>query len=693
MIPRARRFQGGGVLLGDALYIERSADRALLDLLLRGEATYVLGPRQVGKSNLRMRVERNLHEQGVRCSAVDLSGLDLPDDADTWYYGILTKIARDLGLPVPLQGWDTTEGQPAAQRFVDFLRDGVMARVPGRLVLFFDEIDATYALPFSRDTFFLALRSIYQERGRCEEFLRLTFCLVGVSRPADLVEHKDMTALNLLQQVFLEDFTLDELRAMLPLLETLGGDPERLLRSVFSWTHGHPAMTQHVCSALSFKGTSTAAEDERVRAIVEERYLARGAEDAILGDVARRFTRSSRTLADIPAALALYRRILKGERITVESDPAGEVLRLVGLAANRHADGGTRLVTRNRIFAQVFDLEWIRAEERARPIVDALFAWLDAGRDSAYLLRGKALIKAQEWAKDRADLTADERGLIDASTGAERAEAHARGEAELAEERRKQAEARAALEQQRREQAEEKTALEQVRHAQVEKEMEARRLHERLVAIVMLVIVGAMIALLLMGREIGRQREQDAKDAKATADLAALADKVASAAAERKKSEASYEAALKDLAEKKQHELEEQKTATEEASRDAKKRVEAAQIRLDSAKEAATTALDKERDLNNGVVNMLTSSSNALLTVVVQANDEVGTTREKLRAAQRENERLIAERFTRDRQIDELTEKLRVLQDNLVLLRMRSGLPITGQNSADPTRQPPPRLH
>lgn len=690
MTARARRFQGGGVLLGDALYIERHADRTLLNLLLRGEATYVLGPRQVGKSNLRMRVERELRRQEVRCSAVDLSGLDQPEDADTWYYGILTKIARDLGLPVPLEGWSATAGQPAAQRFVDFLRDGVMAKVPGRLVLFFDEIDATYALPFSRDTFFLALRSIYQERGRCEEFLRLTFCLVGVSRPADLVEHKDMTALNLLLPVFLEDFTLDELRSTLPLLEGLGGDAERLLRSVFSWTHGHPAMTQHICYELAFRGPSALPEDERVRAIVDEKYLARGAEDSILGDVARRFARSSRTLADIPAALALYRRIIKGERLTVESDPAGEALRLVGLAANRQADGGPRLVLRNRIFAHVFDLEWIRAEEQARPIVDVLFAWLDAGRDSAYLLRGTALEKARGWAKDRADLTAEERDLLEASVDAERAAEHARGEAELAQARREQAEARAELEQQRRKQAEERTALEQIRHAQVEKQMDAKRLHERLVAVVMLLIVGAMIALLLMGREIERQREEDQRDARAKAALTLLADKLAGAITERQSKEREREEAQQSLATM-QEELAKQKTATQQASRDATTRLDAARNRLDNARKEAATALGQERELNDGVVNMLTTSSSALLTLVTQANAEVELARKRVDDIRRENEGLTADNFAKNQQIAELTQKLSQLNDEMMQLRLRSGQAASNRDLPDAARLPLPR--
>ncbi len=695
MTHRARRFQGRGILLGDALYIERRADRTLLDLLLRGEAAYVLGPRQVGKSNLRIRVERELSSQGVRCAAVDLSGLDRPEDAASWYYGILVKIARDLGLPVPLEGWQESAEQPAAQRFIDFLRDGVLAKFPEPVVLFFDEIDATYALPFGRDTFFLALRSAYQERGRWEAFRRLTFCLVGVSRPADLVAHADMTPFGILRQVFVEDFTLDELRPTLPLLEGLGCDPERLLRSVFSWTHGQPAMTQQICEELCFEGPDEAQEDERARRVVEAHYLRRGAaDDPILGDVARRFARSSRTLADVPSALALYRRILKGERVVSSADPASEALRLVGLAAERRADGGLHLGLRNRIFAQVFDVEWIRAQERARPFVDALFAWLDAGRDAAYLLRGRALDKAREWAKDRSDLTVEERDLLDASIDGERAEADSRRAAELSaeqarlmaeqaeveREQRAQAEARAALEQEGRRQAEVRAALEQKGREQAEKRVEVTRLRG---AIGVLALVALFSVLIVAGMSVllSQSRAQEEKDAKLKKQLDEAAGQAVEAGTARREAEEKARIARDDLDTRKQElekQLQKEKSAASLAGEEANNRVNTARSNLLAAEARAQAVLEnerelnkKERELNTGVVNMLSTSSKALLTVVVQANEDIERSRKELEIARGEIARLKSEAFRANEALEESKQKLSSKDSELTEVRLR----------------------
>jgi len=731
MSLRARRFQGRGILLGDALYIERRADRALLDLLLRGEAAYVLGPRQVGKSNLRIRVERQLSSQGVRCAAVDLSGLDRPEDAVSWYYGILVKIARDLGLPVPLQGWLESADQPAAQRFIDFLRDGVLAKIPEPIVLFFDEIDATYALPFGRDTFFLALRSAYQERGRHEAFCRLTFCLVGVSRPADLVAHADMTPFGILRQVFVEDFTLDELRPTLPLLAGLGCDPERLLRSVFSWTHGQPAMTQQICEELCFEGPDEAHEDERARRLVEEHFLKRGAaDDPILSDVARRFARSSRTLADVPAALALYRRILKGERMVSGADPATEALRLVGLAAERHVDGGVRLGQRNRIFAQVFDLDWIRSQERARPFVDALFAWLDAGRDAAYLLRGRALDKAREWAKDRSDLTSEERDLLDASIDGEREEADSRRAAELSadqarlmaeqanvereqraqaearaaleQEGRRQAEARATLEQEGREQAERREALEKEgrehaerRREQAEKQVEVTRLRGMIgiLALVSVIIVAGMSVIIWQGRV------QEERDTKTKQQLDEAAEQAYVAGMKRRAVEELARLAYEDLQIKKQEledQLKKEKSTADLSAQDADARVNTARANLRAAELKAQAVLDnerelnkKERELNKGVVSMLSTSSTALLNVVDQANKDVDRARRELELARREIDGLKSKLFTANEEHEGTKQKLRSTDSDLTLMRLKCEQAPSGH--ALPVPRPSPR--
>src|SRR5262249_9105449 len=57
----------------------------------------------------------------------------------------------------------------------------------GHLVIFLDEIDAVRSLPFRTDEFFAGIRECYNRRSQDPEFNRLTFCLLGVASPSELI--------------------------------------------------------------------------------------------------------------------------------------------------------------------------------------------------------------------------------------------------------------------------------------------------------------------------------------------------------------------------------------------------------------------------------------------------------------------------------------------------------------------------
>src|SRR5205085_11483007 len=78
---------------------------------------------------------------------------------------------------------------------------------PGRLVIFVDEIDAVRSLPFSTDEFFAAIRECYNRRTQDSTFERLTFCLLGVATPSDLIQDTRTTPFNIRRRIELTDFT------------------------------------------------------------------------------------------------------------------------------------------------------------------------------------------------------------------------------------------------------------------------------------------------------------------------------------------------------------------------------------------------------------------------------------------------------------------------------------------------------
>src|SRR5438105_11532555 len=76
-----------------------------------------------------------------------------------------------------------------------------------RLVVFVDEIDYVRSLPFSTDEFFAAIRECYNRRAQDPEFERLTFCLLGVASPSDLIQDTRTTPFNIGRRIELTDFT------------------------------------------------------------------------------------------------------------------------------------------------------------------------------------------------------------------------------------------------------------------------------------------------------------------------------------------------------------------------------------------------------------------------------------------------------------------------------------------------------
>src|SRR5204862_934436 len=126
-----------------------------------------------------------------------------------------------------------------------------LVRCEGAVVIFVDEIDAVRSLPFSTDELFAAIRECYNRRTEDAELARLTFCLLGVSTPSDLIRDTRTTPFNIGRRIELNDFTDTE---AMPLAKGLGhghGNSEVLLERILHWTGGHPYLTQRLCLALA----------------------------------------------------------------------------------------------------------------------------------------------------------------------------------------------------------------------------------------------------------------------------------------------------------------------------------------------------------------------------------------------------------------------------------------------------------
>ncbi|MEZ4405445.1 MAG: AAA-like domain-containing protein [Polyangiales bacterium] len=424
-VPEPPIFQEGLELAAGAFYLPREADTELPKRLLRGEFCAVLAPRQTGKSSLRARTERALQDAGVRTFSVDLSslGIDSVEDGDDvrsmWYFTVATRISEVASLGGELEAVWSRESLSAHERFRAFLREQVACR-DTPTVVFLDEIDRTLSLPFERDDFFGLIREVSNGRATQEAWSTLTFCVLGVATPGELVrDPRRAGTLVTGSVVTLDDFSRAELAPLAEGLATLPGKPDAYLDAVYEWTQGHPSMTQRLCHALVTRRPNAADETSAVKELVERIYLANGlVEDTILRETDLRFAHGSGAITEDQRdrLLELYERVLTAkdgiEVVTANDDHFA--LRISGVVSFR--DG--RLRPRNAIFASVLGQAWIARQLRDRPYLSRAQKWADTEQED-WLLRGPELRELSEWASKREDLLLVERQYLSAAQSAE----------------------------------------------------------------------------------------------------------------------------------------------------------------------------------------------------------------------------------------------------------------------------------
>ena len=372
--PSPRFYVVGGALrVADESYVSREADRQLLEHVRAGEFCYVLTPRQMGKSSLMARTAAVLRREGVRSAVVDLTLVgtaEVVDAPDRWYYGVAHRIAAELGLELDLGAWwRAREGLPAVQRLTEFFSSVVLSAVPGRVVVFVDEIDSTLRLPFT-DDFFAALRACYNARGADPRLERLSFVLLGVASPSSLIKDVERTPFNIGHRIELTDFTPAEAGL---LARGFPGDPARrgrLLERILYWTGGHPYLTQSLCHLVA-GDPHPGRPEEVVDALVRRHYLSTDAlrEEHNLRHVRDRLLRPQ---VDTRRLLRLYRRVRRGGRVA--DDPLSVHQTELKLAGLLKVGPAGQLVVRNRIYREAFSARWIREATPRRPGVRALAA-------------------------------------------------------------------------------------------------------------------------------------------------------------------------------------------------------------------------------------------------------------------------------------------------------------------------------
>ncbi|MEO1685453.1 MAG: AAA-like domain-containing protein, partial [Cyanobacteria bacterium J06631_12] len=349
---------GGTVQAGNGIYIPRKADRQLLQLCQERTFSYVLSPRQLGKSSLMVQTAESLRQEGVRTAIIDLQPIGVQLSAEEWYLGLLTELEDQFELDVDLlDWWEAHEHLGLSQRMTRFFSDVILTEIEEPIVVFVDEIDTTLSLDFT-DDFFIAIRYFYTARAQNPAFNRLSFVLIGVATPADLIRNPQRTPFNVGERVDVTDFTLEE---ALPLAAGFGISDykaERLLERILDWTGGHPYLTQRLCQAVteSKQADAELSEDDIDRVVATTFFGSMSDRDNNLQFVRDMLTQRA---PDLYSTLTIYKDIWR-EKTSITDEEQSLIKSHLKLSGVVKRDADKTLHVRNAIYRHVFNEAWIR---------------------------------------------------------------------------------------------------------------------------------------------------------------------------------------------------------------------------------------------------------------------------------------------------------------------------------------------
>jgi adenylate cyclase len=385
---------GGSLPANDVTYVTRQADATLFQAIQQGRFCHVMGPRQIGKSSLRIKTRHRLEGDGYRCATIQLTDISLTSknsvdhsienlsshsDPQGWDKQLIASIWDSLypGESVAIAQWLEATARLSCQgRLEHFTRDLLFPELREKpLVIFIDEIDYLFTCPDALHELLNWIAKCYGLQDTYGEYQPLNFVMIG-STPwrtmmqTSLTKQQLFTA-GLICEIALSNFKLSEMQPLQYGFTDYFSSPSAVLHSIYRWTGGQPFLTQKLCQIVTSQAKVLSPDtlqrlsvvstelNSWMDLIVQSNILDNWAdndEPVHLRSIRDRLEHSPH----YSALNQLYRRVFRGDRIPYSGSALQLELLISGLVLRKHHC----LRPANKIYQAIFDRQ---PNQRDRP--------------------------------------------------------------------------------------------------------------------------------------------------------------------------------------------------------------------------------------------------------------------------------------------------------------------------------------